>query len=297
MTRDDTLVSVVIPTHYRNDRLADAVDSVTAQTHDAVELIVVDDSGAANARPVVPDWATYVAFNENRGANAARTAGIERASGEYVQLLDDDDRLRPERLRRCVELLSGAEDVGVCYSGMSYDGGRSVDPQADVRGDVLPSALAFEMLPCLTSTMLIERGLLDEVVPLVDRPGGDDLGLMIELATRTQFDYVDAVLVDRGRPPQSRGRSLGVVEGRKQIVADYPDLYAAHPEARAIALASTYMFEAQLRLDHTRWSPHAIGALARSLWYDPSYKTAIWLCVSLLGFSRRQCLDWFGWLR
>lgn len=292
MTRDDTpLVSVVIPTYYRNERLADAIDSVAEQTHDPVELIVVDDSGEANAREVVPEWATYVAFEENRGANVARTAGIERASGEYVQLLDDDDRLRPEKLARCVEVLRSDDATGVAYTGMIYEDGRTVEPQTDVRGDVLASALAFEMLPCLTSTMLIERRLLEEIVPLADRPGGDDLGLMIELATRTAFDYAPETLVERGRPPESRGRSLGVVAGRKQIVTEYPNLYDTHPEAKATALGSTYMFEAQLLLADARWSPRAIRAQARSLWHDPSIKTAIWLCVSLSGLSRRQFLD------
>jgi len=52
----DDLVSVIVPTYYRNDRLRDTIGSVEAQTYDPIETIVVDDSGEAHARPVADEF-------------------------------------------------------------------------------------------------------------------------------------------------------------------------------------------------------------------------------------------------
>jgi glycosyltransferase involved in cell wall biosynthesis len=184
------LVSVVVPTHYRNDRLETAIDSVLDQTHEEVELIVVDDSGESHARPVVDSYATneltYISLSENRGGNMARNAGIERANGAFVALLDDDDWFHETRLERGVAQLQEA-DVGVSYCGRVFENGRTLCPRPGRTGVVLDRALAFDIAPCVTSTMLMSSTVLDNVTPLADRPGGDDLGLMIELACRTRF--------------------------------------------------------------------------------------------------------------
>lgn len=95
---NDATVSVVITTYYRNDLLRGAVESALAQTHEPVEVILVDGSGEAHARPVAEEYPVeYIAQNRDRGAQAARNAGAERVVGEYVQFLDDDDRLLPEK--------------------------------------------------------------------------------------------------------------------------------------------------------------------------------------------------------
>ncbi|ESP88094.1 glycosyltransferase family 2 protein [Candidatus Halobonum tyrrellensis] len=276
------LVSVVVPTHYRNDRLDAALDSVAAQTHDRVETIVVDDSGEAHARPVAERHdVDYVAFAENRGANAARTAGVERAAGAYVQLLDDDDRLEPEKLARQVDLLGSTTGVGVAYCGMTFDDGRRFDPDPDARGDVLDRALAFDLYPCVTSTMLAERRLYDAVLPLADRPGAQDLGLMVEFARRTRFEFVDEPLVVRGDPPGSLGGSLGVFEGRRDIVREYADLY--DPATRARALASTHEFRASKLLADRRWSARAVADLALVAWWRRTPRSVALLAASLFG--------------
>ena len=279
---DAPLVSVVVPTYYRNDRLDAALDSVAAQTYAPVETVVVDDSGEEHARPVADRYdVEYVPLAENCGANAARTVGIDRADGAYVQLLDDDDRLRPAKLARQVDLLESAPCAGVAYCGMTFEDGRRFDPDPDARGDVLERALAFDLYPCLTSTMLAERRLYDAVTPLADRPGAQDLGLMIEFARRTRFEFVDEPLVVRGDSPGSLGGSLGVFEGRRAIVREYHDLYDRRTRARA--LASTHEFRASLLLDDRGWSARAVADLALAAWWDRSPAAAGRLIASLFG--------------
>jgi glycosyltransferase involved in cell wall biosynthesis len=238
-------VSVVIPTYYRNEALRRAVDS--ALRAGAAEVIVVDDSGEGHARPAVADLPVeYVALEENRGGNPARQAGIERATGDAVQLLDDDDRLHPAKLdRQCPQLGGG---IGVSYTGMEFEGADPRLPAPGARGDVLRRALAFDLSPCVTSTMLIDRELLVDLLPLADRPGADDLGLMIRLARHTGFEFVDEVLVTRGVETDSRGASMGVVEGRRAILEEFAGLYDRYPAARRRAAADTARLAGEIRL-------------------------------------------------
>ncbi|WP_049900058.1 glycosyltransferase family 2 protein [Halococcus agarilyticus] len=280
---DAPLVSVVIPTYYRNDRLGGAIESVLDQDH-PTEIIVVDDSGESHAAPVVAEYdVTYLELDRNRGSNPARTVGAERASGDFVQFLDDDDRLLPTKLARQIALLEHTE-AGVAYCGMTFEGGRTVLPDPDVRGDVLEPALAFEMSPCVTSTMLIACDALDAVLPLAERPGGDDLGMMIDLARRATFEFVDDSLVRRGVIDDSRGKSPGLIRGRLEIVREYDDLYrAASPEIRADALANTYRLEGRMHLRDSRWSGAAVRSFARACYHAPSLRTAVPLGASLFG--------------
>lgn len=277
------LVSVVIPTYYRNDRLRGTIESVAAQSY-PTETIVVDDSGEGHARPVADKYdITYLELDRNIGSNPARTVGAKRASGEFVQFLDDDDRLLPTKFARQVELLERT-GAGVAYCGMTYESNMTVLPDPDVRGDVLARALEFSMSPCVTSTMLIARDALEQVLPLPDRPGGDDLGMMIDLARLTNFEYVDDALVRRGVIEDSRGKSPGLIRGRRELIREYDDLYARFPPSvRANALANTYKLEGRMGLGEARWSLSTVQSFALACYHTPSLRTAIPLFASLFG--------------
>lgn len=280
---DEPLVSVVIPTYYRNVRLRGAIESVAVQDQ-PTETLVVDDSGEGHARPVVEDHdVTYIELGSNVGSNPARTVGAERASGKFVQFLDDDDRLLPTKLVRQVALLERT-GAGVAYCGMTYESGTTVLPDSAVRGDVLDRALEFSMSPCVTSTMLIARDVLEDVLPLPDRPGGDDLGMMIDLARLTEFESVDDALVRRGVIEESRGKSPGLIRGRREIIREYDDLYREFPPSvRANALANTYKLEGRMGLGEACWSLSTVQSFALACYHAPSLRTAIPLGASLFG--------------
>ncbi|WP_160132772.1 glycosyltransferase family 2 protein [Halococcus salsus] len=283
MTAADRLVSVVIPTYFRNDRLSGAIESVADQDH-PTETIVVDDSGEGHAAEVVEAHdVTSVELDENLGSNPARSVGADRASGEFVQFLDDDDRVLPGKFARQVDLLERT-GAGVAYCGMTYETGTTILPDPAVRGDVLHRALEFDVSPCLTSTMLVSRDALDDVLPFPDRPGGDDLGFMIDLAREHDFEFVDDSLVRRGVIEGSRGKSDGLIRGRKEIIREYDDLYrAAPPSVRANALANTYRLQGRTELREAEWSAATVKAFALACYHAPSVRTAIPLGASLFG--------------
>lgn len=267
-------VSVIIPTYYRNDRLRTALDSVREQTYDPIEIIVVDDSGEQYAQEVVDSIEkenTYLAHDSNEGAHAARDTGLQHANGDYIQFLDDDDRLSPEKIAKQVDLLERRNGVGVVYCGLIYENEEEHLPDPDVQGNILEDTLRFYDHPLTTSTMLIDSALLDEIQPLYrDSSGADDIRMSIELAKRTQFDFVDEILVTAGRPENSRGVSWGGVNGRWSIIDNYEPLYDDAPtEVRREAIAETYQLQGRRYLDDRIWSLAAIYSFGQALRYTP----------------------------
>ena len=268
------LVSVVIPTHYRNDRLREAIESVRQQEYRPVEVLVVDGADDDHARPVVEafEGVTYVRQERDEGPQAARSIGAERANGEYVQLLDDDDRLAPSKIRKQVERFEsvGESPVGVVYCGMRDESRGEILPNPVVRGDVLERALEMRTFPCITSTMLIDADVLAGMLPLGHRHGADDTGTKIELAMRTRFDFVNEPLVDRGVTETPLSASWSYLEGRKRVVEVYEDVYRQFPpRVRRRAVRETHYLIGRKLLAERRWSAEAVLEFARAAYYTP----------------------------
>ena len=126
------LVSVVIPCYAQARFLADAIESVLAQTYRPWEIIVVDD-GSPDDVPAVTRAYPMVRLlrQENRGLSEARNRGLAELRGECVVFLDADDRLLPEALSAGVEALTARPQCAFVWG---------VRRLIDVAGNRLPEA-------------------------------------------------------------------------------------------------------------------------------------------------------------
>ena len=106
-------ISVIIPCHNAERWIAHTLRSVAAQTYPAHEVIVIDDSSTDNSIAEVGRSGVSVTLLHvvARNAAAARNAGIEAASGDWIALLDADDMWYPNHLARAVQLLRDSEDI------------------------------------------------------------------------------------------------------------------------------------------------------------------------------------------
>lgn len=108
-------ISAVIPAYNSSSCIGDALTSILAQTLPVDEIIVVDDGSSDDTAEVAARYPkTRVIRQKNAGQAAARNHGILEARGEWIALLDHDDRWVPEKTR--VQVSAIAEDVGVIYS-------------------------------------------------------------------------------------------------------------------------------------------------------------------------------------
>lgn len=287
-------VTVVVTTYYRNQKLARAIESVFAVEYPNTELVVVDGSGEGHARDVVAnhDIDHYIPQPIDSGPHAARSVGASVATGEYVQFLDDDDSLYPTSFDARVPLLESDDDVGVVYSGVELYDGEIERPDTDVRGDVLEPALRWATGPCMPSTMLIDRAVLDEILPFQNLHAADDLGFTIELARRTEFDFVDKPLTVHDDRP-SLGYSVENARARSRVLERYASLYAQHPSAERAANAHFWRVLGIRLLREKGWSSEAILAFMHAIrcTEDTELKDIANLLTALGGWRVRRTVQ------
>jgi glycosyltransferase involved in cell wall biosynthesis len=102
------LVSVVIPSYNHAAFVGESVRSVLTQEVDALELIVVDDGSRDDSLALlraIDDPRMRVIAQENRGAHLALDRGLREARGQYLGILNSDDRYAPGRLRAALAAL------------------------------------------------------------------------------------------------------------------------------------------------------------------------------------------------
>ena len=121
-------VSVVIPLYNQKQFVKEAIDSVLSQSYPDVEIIVVDDGSTDDPTTELEGYGDriIVISQENRGLAGARNTGIRRSTGEYLQFLDADDFLHPDKIRLQLEFAEthGAE-VTYCEMTQFYDDART----------------------------------------------------------------------------------------------------------------------------------------------------------------------------
>ena len=122
--RADALVSVITIFLDEERFLAEAVESVLAQTYPHWELLLCDDGSTDRSSELARDYARrhpgrirYLEHpgHENRGMSATRNLGIAAARGEFVSYLDGDDLWAPEKLERQVSILREHPSAAAVY--------------------------------------------------------------------------------------------------------------------------------------------------------------------------------------
>ena len=114
-------ISVVIPCFRAGELLAQAIESVLAQTETDWELILVDNNASEDTKSVIshfvglyPEKISCV-HEPNQGLPSARNRGLKEARGEFIAFLDDDDQMYDQRLSLQKEALEKDSSSILCF--------------------------------------------------------------------------------------------------------------------------------------------------------------------------------------
>lgn len=280
---DEPLVSVIMAAYNARPYVAHTCQSVLAQTHTRLELIVVDDGSTDGTGEVVEalseaDPRVRLLTQANSGVAAARNAGIAAAAGEFVAPIDSDDVWAPAKLARQVGRLRDAgPDAGLAYCWWAWidQAGHILDrsPRWQIEGFVLPKLVEVNFTGS-ASVPLFRRAALDVVggysVDLRERgcQGCEDWDLALRVAERFAVAAVPAVLVGYRRRRDSMSAACETMwESQAQVMRELASRQSGLTPAAirrsrgqfALHLAGISFWSGQY-LEAVRW-----GLRARSL--------------------------------
>jgi len=279
------LVSVIIPCFNAEMWLREAIDSCLQQTYPEIEIVVIDDGSTDNSLEIIKSYGDKLIWESgsNRGGNYARNRGLALSSGEYIQYLDADDYILPEKIEREVRFLEETR-ADVVYGDWRYKrhlpDGTSVLEDIKVCGpkeDFLESLLADDrwvppVALLFTRAAVANISGWDESLKV-----GQDRDFFIALAlNRAKFLYQSGCYSIYRRPPQLTVTSLSkvrwlenhclVLEKAERKLSQLGPLSTRYRKA----LATSYFFMAKdyKAIDHSQY----LGLLEKTILLDPKFE-------------------------
>lgn len=196
----DPLVSIIIPTYNCRRWLGEAIDNAQAQTYPHCEIIVVDDGSTDGTRGwVQARYGNRLRYHwqPNGGVARARNTGLDLAQGDYIQWLDADDRIAPEKVATHVAYLEQHPECAVVYCHtLQFDAAQPektwdfAGKSRYTSGDILPDMLDKGFI--LTNATLVRREWALRAAPFDESlPSNEDWDYWLRMAhAGARFHYL-----------------------------------------------------------------------------------------------------------
>ena len=155
------LISVIIGAYNAERYLAEAMNSVLAQTHRRTELIVVDDGSTDRSGEIADGYDDPVRciHQANGGMAAARNRAIPEAQGSYLSFLDADDRFPPDKLQRQLAVFESQPELDIVYGHVT----EFLSPDLDASARALLRAPRHDVPWPTPNLMLVRRESFERV--------------------------------------------------------------------------------------------------------------------------------------
>src|SRR5688572_18649710 len=206
-------VSVLVPVYNAERYLAEAMDSILAQTFADFEVIAVDDGSKDRSREILEDYAkrdgrVKVISRANTGIVGALNDGLSASRGELIGRMDSDDVALPERFAKQVEFLDANPDVilvGARVTMIDPEGWPIGDMATVGHGhDVIEDALLGGGWPIVHPTVIMRRGALLRVGGYQEGTfPNEDHDLFLRLAEIGKLENLRDTLLHYRRHPNS----------------------------------------------------------------------------------------------
>jgi glycosyltransferase involved in cell wall biosynthesis len=287
------LVSVVAICHNHERFVVECLESVRAQTHPNVELVILDDCSTDASLPLIRAWveanqpdATVIAHDTNQGICRSRNHALALVHGDFVSFISTDDYWLPTKLAHQMDALRRRPEAGAAYSDARQvdeagaplpctaleAAGRNVTAPPD--GRIFDLLLVRNFLP---PGLLVRRWCLEEVGPYDESLLYEDWDMWLRFSERYEFAFSPGVDVVKRDVATSLSKSLAGTHQTSdlRILLKYAD---AHPEVwHRVAL-----------LAYGTDDPKQIAYFLRRLRHGFSWLVLRFLVQSLTGMRRQR---------
>ncbi|NMA84098.1 MAG: glycosyltransferase [Epulopiscium sp.] len=164
MSKNNDLVSVVMPAYNCENYITNAIESVLKQTYSNFELIVIDDGSKDNTLKIINDYGKkdyrvkVFRNKKNSGVSATRNRGISLAEGEWIAFLDSDDIWIEDKLEKQMNCVY-AQNAEFVFTGVSYidETGKSYSGIFEVPNEVSYKKLLRQNVITCSSVLVNKR--------------------------------------------------------------------------------------------------------------------------------------------
>jgi glycosyltransferase involved in cell wall biosynthesis len=127
------LISVIVTCYNQGKYLRQALESLVNQSHTEWECLVVNDGSTDDTERIALEYSKndgrFCYFHQpNGGVSSARNFGLTKAKGQFIQFLDADDHLHPDKMTTQLDILESNEEIEVVYGSSRY----FIDGEPDV---------------------------------------------------------------------------------------------------------------------------------------------------------------------
>jgi glycosyltransferase involved in cell wall biosynthesis len=296
-------VSILIPCYNAGPWIAQCINSALDQTYPNKEVIVVDDGSQDDSLSVIRSFGDRVRFETgpNRGGNVARNRLLELAGGVWLEFLDADDFLLPDKIEKQLALVETQPDLDVIYSPTRMLYGDSATAFVPTLEDDDVYANYFRWGHLSTTSLLFRKSAIVEVggwkpdqkvcqeheLLLRLIVAGKKFALMPEALGVNRMQYVNSV---------SRRSPLKTLEQKAAL----SDRLEAHllargemTEVRRVALSQARFWDARTAYNWDRTLARSLNAkaLAGGRFLPPRTASRLYVCaLRLFGFDGAEQL-------
>ena len=220
---DRIRVSVIVPVYRAERYLAVCVDSLLQQTHENLEIILVDDGSPDACGQICDAYAerdrrVRVLHQRNQGVSAARNAGVQLAGGDYIAFVDADDWTEPDYIEHMVRYAQSREaDLVVCRCETPDMG--ITDP-LELSGEEAVRELLYQKLFDTAPWSKLYCAEIAKAVPFPEGMFFEDLAVVCRMFGRAQkVVYSNSQLYHYRITPGSTMNSTDVQKLRDEMMA------------------------------------------------------------------------------
>lgn len=163
------LLSVIVPVYNVEPYLQRCLESICAQTYQALEIICINDGSTDNSGKILDDFSEHdsrikIIHQKNQGISAARNAGLKAASGKWLTWVDSDDYLEPDAYTQAMQYIEGHDLV--CFDALRVDASgkpiRSMHEQIAYNQTITDKSKLFQINVIAFWNKLWKKSLIDQ---------------------------------------------------------------------------------------------------------------------------------------